>query len=825
MTVAAMTQSVAARQLTPDEALEAARTYSGGSTAMKAATRGTATRAIPIYTVSEGNLNTLYVFNSTTAGGGYLIVAADDVAVPVLGYADSGSFDPASMPDNLRAWLTGYSEEIAAAAGSGVTTESPTAFAAHRSDRPDIAPLVKTLWNQNSPYNDLCPELSGTRCPTGCVATAMAQVMKYHSWPETGSGSYSYTDNGQTLSADFGSTTYKWADMLDSYTGSYTQAQASAVATLMYHCGVATEMNYGTDGSASNYYLAAQGLVKYFNYDKGLACLQRRYYPLSEWTGLIYDELAAGRPVLYGGTNNSAGHAFVCDGYQSGDYFHINWGWGGMSDGYFLITALDPENQGIGGSAAGYNQNQDMIVGVQRPVDGSTARPIIYEPGAFNTAQKQYNRSSYVMFTDDVQGFFSGSIGEMTVEYGVSLTDASGNVTYIASHTKVELALNQGVTQYAVLASMFPQSGEYTVRPAFRTVSDGQWHDILVGVGVVSSLKLTATTSSLTFTQIAKTYSLASENLTASQPMIAGQMWNISATVVNNGDSEYFGTLIPILADNNYSVVAYGGAIQADIEPSESLPVEWTCTFTSASGSTPAPGSYTLYICREENETYYIVGSGIAVNVISGTVATSADVSALSITGATGNGSLISPYTFDFTDTSVKATLSSPSGYFASTVAAYIFYDTSTMVKAIGNQYVSIAKGAKADITFNGDLSSLEDGHNYLLVIWNTGAPSGTSGQMSAAWYIRKSATTGIEAVEAPAAITVSPTLVADFTTVSAPEPVSSIELYDTAGSRVAMFTPGETSTSVDLSPLARGLYFVKVSAGGSTSVTRIIKK
>ena len=805
LAVAAMTQPVAARQLTPDEALATARAYSGGSTSMKTAARGTATRALPVYTASEGNLNTLYVFNSSTDNGGYLVVAADDVAIPVLGYADSGSFDPESMPDNMKAWLAGYSAEIAAAAKAGVTS-TVTSFSPLKADRADIAPLLKTLWNQDAPYNNLCPVRSGTRCPTGCVATAIAQVMKYHSWPEKGSGSFSYTDNGQTLSANFGATTYDWANMLDSYSGSYTTTQANAVATLMYHCGVASQMNYNPGGSGSNYLTASQALVKYFNYDKGLACLQRNFYPLSEWIGMIYDELAAGRPVPYSGTNNTDGHAFVCDGYQSGDYFHINWGWGGMSDGYFLITALDPENQGIGGSAAGYNQNQDMIVGMQRPVQGSTPRPIIYATGGFNTTQQQYSRSSYVMFTDDVQGFFSGTVEPMTVEYGVSLTDASGNVSYIAGTAKVELSINQGVTQYPVLGNMFPQSGEYTVKPAFRTVSDGKWHDILVSVGQVNSLKLTATRTTLTFTPIENTYALGCDDLAAAQPMVAGQMWNVTATVYNSGESEFYGPLVPVLASGS-SLVAYGETVQADIEPSQSLPLEWTGTFKSASGSTVPTGAYTLYVCRVTDGSYYVVGNGIQVNVISGTIASSANVTALRINRATGNGSYNSPFTFDFSDASVTATLSSPSGYFASTLAAFVFYDSSTMVKSFGTQYVNIARGATANVTFNGDLSSLEDGHKYLLVVWNTAA---SSGQMSDVYYIRKSATSAIEDVEAP-------------------EAVRSIEVYDTAGRCVATFGPDQAAsatTAVDAAPIARGLYLVKVTAAdGSSTVTRIIKK
>lgn len=242
------------------------------------------------------------------------------------------------------------------------------------------APLVKTTWNQGAPYNDLCPQKNGQITYTGCVATSTAQVMNYHQWPPQGTGTVSYDWNGQTLSMDFGATTFAWNDMLDSYptatTG--TDAQRQAVATLMKACGYALHMTYGLseDGGSGAYSSdIANVLINNFSYDVTARYVQREFYSPEEWEQMIYDNLADIGPAIYGGHGSLGGHSFICDGYDTDGLFHINWG--GTSDGYFRLSALDPPSLGAGGGAGGFNSQQNATLGIRKPQPGSV-RPLPY---------------------------------------------------------------------------------------------------------------------------------------------------------------------------------------------------------------------------------------------------------------------------------------------------------------------------------------------------------------------------------------------------------------------------------------------------------------
>lgn len=306
------------------------------------------------------------VFVFSTAGSGYLALPADDRAPAVLGYSTSGSADAASMPPVMKWWLGEYSRQLRAAGVSVPTARSASA------ERAKIWPMLTSEWNQSAPFNDMCPEIDGKRAVTGCVATALAQVMRYHQWPEQGTGRNEYTSAGTDVSLDFSSVTFDWVDMADTYAASSADAVANgAVAQLMFACGVAVDMQYGTSESGASVFAVAKAMSEYFGYDAAVRYVSRDYYGLEEWEDYVYSQLRDYGPVQYSGQSNDGGHSFVCDGYDAGGYFHINWGWGGMSDGYFLLTALDPGQQGIGGSTSGYNFDQSIIACVSKPKTGS----------------------------------------------------------------------------------------------------------------------------------------------------------------------------------------------------------------------------------------------------------------------------------------------------------------------------------------------------------------------------------------------------------------------------------------------------------------------
>lgn len=443
----------------------------------------------------------IYVFNS--AAGGFVVTSADTAGAPLLGYSDNGAFDPDNIPVNMLSVLDAYTDAITDAASDG--TEYTPGDAAD--DRAEIKPLVETLWGQEAPYNNLCPAIGSERCPTGCVATAMAQVMRFWSYPEKGHGTHSYVWDNQTLTHDFGADTYAWADMPLEYNDASTAAQNSAVATLMLACGIASDMEYGTNGSGTNYYYAAEGMVNYFTYDPGMTCLEREFFTAADWEEKMYDELAAGRPVLYSGANSHSGHAFVCDGYQAGSYFHINWGWNGMANGYFLLDALNPSQQGTGGSSSGYNSNQLVIIGIQPPTGRTSIVPMMRCYGEFTTGASTYTAADRVRFvfepygSDPNGGIFSSSIGEISAMVGVKLTPlsrAASDPIYVASPAgTVSLGVNNGFSGYALAGSDLPAEGSYAVSPAFSV--DGKWYDAMEKPDVPSRLRLTASNGNLNF--------------------------------------------------------------------------------------------------------------------------------------------------------------------------------------------------------------------------------------------------------------------------------------------------------------------------------------
>ncbi len=292
-----------------------------------------------------------YVYTRGEADG-FVIIAADDTffSNKVIAYSDCGTFSPTRLPDGLRWWLDGCdraSESAAAKRAKTLTASAQPAYA-------DIAPLLSCRWGQDAPYNGKCPFVGNRQAPTGCVATALSQIIYHNKYPATGYQGHAYD----------------YSAMTDTYSAGSTQAAKEAVAQLMYDVGLACNMNYGASVSGALNIDGARAMIDHFGYDKSAILLSRDFYSTEEWTNMLYTSLAAGSPVFYAGLNGRAGHAFVCDGYQDG-YFHFNWGWEGISNGYFLIDALNPKDQGTGGSDTGYNLQQEAIFNLKPAEDTS----------------------------------------------------------------------------------------------------------------------------------------------------------------------------------------------------------------------------------------------------------------------------------------------------------------------------------------------------------------------------------------------------------------------------------------------------------------------
>lgn len=324
-----------------------------------------------------------YIFNANE-GEGFVIVSGDDDAQPIWGYSTEAGFKPQDIPITFKGWLNNKTEEL-----EYIQTHSLRADAAIQQtwnellrgtytspQRAALAPMVATRWNQSPYYNALCPFNTGesSRTVTGCTATALAQILKFWNYPASGQGTRTYTPSSgdyPSQSAFFALTPYNWAGMPN-----ILQGYNDNIATLMYHCGIAVDMNYNTSaaGGSSAFVVdwggtrssAERALKNYFRYASTLRHVLRSDYANdAAWVTMLKSELDNGRPVLHTGYGSGGGHAFVCDGYDNNSLMHFNWGWGGSSDGYFAVNALNPGTLGIGGGTGGFNNSQEALIGVQ----------------------------------------------------------------------------------------------------------------------------------------------------------------------------------------------------------------------------------------------------------------------------------------------------------------------------------------------------------------------------------------------------------------------------------------------------------------------------
>ena len=378
--------SLSAAPISPEQALS--RISSNGPAKVASVSKSGLKLAHTAY--MENGEAAAYIFTPQT-GKGFTILSADDMIVPVIGYSDSDNIDVTNLPPSLVWWMDLIGQQVEYARDHGFKASvKPYAPAGLT----PISPLVKTKWNQDEPYNDQTPTVNNIHCPTGCVATSFAQVMNYFQYPAQGEGTLAYVDKmtRRTMTLD---RPFLWDEMLDVYTkNNYTKEQAYAVAYLMKACGYSVEMSYNLDASGAVSYKLANAAINNFKYDKGTYYTERQWYSLDEWTKMIYDNIKNIGPVIYDGQSIMGGHSFVCDGYDGDGYFHFNWGWGGMSDGYFILDALNPDAQGIGGSEGGFNYAQGVLFGMQPPKEGQPSTPHLQNMKIFGTLQATYSNGN-----------------------------------------------------------------------------------------------------------------------------------------------------------------------------------------------------------------------------------------------------------------------------------------------------------------------------------------------------------------------------------------------------------------------------------------------
>lgn len=616
--------------------------------------------------------------------------------------------------------------------------------------------------------------------------------MYYHKWPLQGSGTHSYewTFNGEylgTLSADFSQSTYNWDAMTDTYNSSSSEESRNAVAQLMADVGIASNMNYSPISSGAISLTSLQGLVEYFGYDVGAALIQRNYYGLEEWQDSIYASLAAGYPVYYGGQNSSAGHAFVCDGYNNG-YFHINWGWSGLSNGYFLLTALDPDMQGSGGSDAGYNYGQEAATFIRKAEAGSVPRMMMLCSGNFSTDTYNATRNTTVTFSSN---FFNEGITTVNITLGLKIVDAEGTETYIdaASYTN-QLPPTYGYNQFSMKLTDFPTAeGTYKVYPACRDNSTGIWYEIPTPIQSTQRYLIATVegTNSIVFSYPSAATLQLEATATVDTPLYTGKTFKADVTITNSGEEYYNDIYVATVPAGSLTIETLSNAVLVNLINGGSADVSFKLTAPETAGD------YELYVIGFD---YTFLSDPLPITVTE----TPSGTTALS---------LASPITMDYEgaviadDLRFSAQVACTSGYYIDKLYAYIFPEEGGTSLTSFTTDLYIGAGDTQQVSFSGNFINAEVGKTYFLALYY---------QDSSSLKQIKSGDTGISNT-----MTFTIGMASGINDTKGNDEVQEIEVYNLMGIRVLH----QQAVAPDLSALAPGIYIVKTG----DKVERILKR
>ena len=585
-----------------------------------------------------------YIFNGSNA---FVIASGDDRMPEVLGYSDNNAIDPNDIPDGLKDLLECYEVEVTnLGANDGMPVPNGSI------SRAPIAPLLKSKWNQNAPYNNLCPIYDGTnRAVTGCVATAMAQVMYYHKWPTSISYSipaYTTKTKGIYMPALSASGFPSMSAMTDNYSWNASGTAATAVAKLMLYCGQSLEMNYNNSSGAATANIPVM-LSTYFRYASTGRYLERKNYTAEEWASLIYTELAAKRPVVYrGSAYNGGGHSYIVDGIDTNGLFHINWGWGGKSDGYFLLTNLNPDDHGAGSSVSddGYIVGSAMVVGItpeNKTIGFNDA--FMYCTGFVNE-KATYTRSSSGQSFSSVKvhcGMYSQYPSTADIDYGIGLYTTSGTLKQVVySSWYSQLQTGYGSTydwSFSIPSSI--ANGTYYLKPICRLHNTGSW--VPCAGANVNYWQVTITSTALTLKSDGNGAdpSYRVNSVTYNGKKETNRTIEMVMNLTNNSNN-YFRQLY-MLVDNKCTTVA-----QCAVEPGKTGDISMHISAATA-------GSHSLKLCYDEEGQNIMWQSSIYLNE-----AASAAISTSSYTVKNASSGKINDNKFAFT---VKVTNNNSTSY------------------------------------------------------------------------------------------------------------------------------------------------------------------
>lgn len=600
--------SADADPLSPDQALER---FSQSQNARRLKAKG----SYRLYHVEKQNSTpTVYLF-CNPRNNGFVLLSADDSSIPLLGYSNESTLpaDESMLPPAFKYWMGSLAKQVE------YNSTNNRVSASQKIVGSPISPLTATRWNQDLPFNYYCPVAGDKHCYTGCVATALAQIMKYHNYPPQGSGSHSYgwknpvSEKDTTLSFDFASTTFKWDLMQDRYDHDTPWDDKMAVAELMYACGVAVDMGYGPWSSGAGTNMIGPAMVNYFGYDKGIRNYIRDYYGLDDWNELVYNQLKDYGPVQYSGFGDTDGHSFIIDGYDEEGYFHVNWGWGGLSDGYFLLTALDPLEQGIGGAEQAFDFSQDFVGNVSTGNKSTSVYEQILMDNAFGLEQTSAKPGDSLHIWG---GSFNYSVAPISnIMFGAMLVPAVGNDTlYLTGPEYPNLDIGSGVRPYDVKLPDVVPAGNYSFVPAFRN-SAGKWQKIPVKIGYNNHYDAVSDGDVIKFSAGGQA-SIAASDVDAPSEIALKKSFEVTAKLSNSSHDEFFGSICVALfsKDDPATMMVKSDAVPVDVLAGQSQDFEYQALFDPADDSLKN-GKYDLYICHVLNGKYTKISPAITVDL------------------------------------------------------------------------------------------------------------------------------------------------------------------------------------------------------------------
>lgn len=757
----------------------------------------------------------LFVFNIGDDQG-FVIVSGETGTMSILGYSDEGQIQAAHLPDNLKAWLNKYDQEIRSLrAGSFEAKDTNSQYPI---DLRDVTPIVPPLlglnrWTQLHPYNLSCPwdYILNARSSVGCVALAMGQIMHFHKWPPKPKGKLSYyVDNMGLQTMNFDAQTYDWSRMSKPIDQSQPAHQDTLLANLLFHCGLSLRMQYSANGSAADAADVGSALVHYFDYDSNIQYYKREHYSNEAWESMLRLELNEARPVLYAAFSQTAGHVFVCDGYDSNNLFHINWGWGGNGNGYFELGSLNPNAPNAVGAADGFNRDQSMLVRIQKP--------------------DQQNRVTYSlgMYAGNLKGqtdiFSKNDLYSMHYEcknYGTNTFVGFLGLGYYDSNYQLKLLENTATSQLTLpsgsiksydqyrlsLPSNFSE-GMYRIFAVYRPNDSIRW-TIIPGLSAVQ-LQITKEWAKFTYGNSTKKQELKSP-INILHPVYQDQSAEVYVTFMNY-DLAFKSTLmldLYSLPDNKFVKTIYQRSheLQAGTTQTLQLKTKMTCP----------PGNYNLVVRSSSSYSPNFIAKMEPVwcNNLSVQVKPLPSPSDLNVIDSMHLQQTLSQQASVF---SLKAKIANYGGFANTTLAGLVYpQDGETCLDTLSSTDIYLDTMEMSTLNLNGRLS-LRDGFYKLILCqesdngfvplqpierscipFTIGNPLATTDSLTLYWHLND-----------------------DRLILEGDHPVNEIRLYDCSG---ILRLKVNDQACLPVGTLAKGLYILKVRRGRNVLMDKFLRR